>query len=405
MISSNSRLRPSSQPAKRSWRSARSSFGMPLVRGVADEDVAEAERVLDRIVRPDQLLSNKSGELARLPGGVRRARARRARPTRSPARRPTRAREARARSSGSPSSRAASSAWIVGGTSLGATSLGQHREQLLDEERIALGHFRIRDRASSSSSASRAGPRSARRSPAGQRLERDRVAAHAGRTSRKLRSGEAEEQHRRIPRPVGEMLDQVEQRRLGPVDVLEDERQRMFARPCLEPFRTSQTTSSGSPRRRATPVAPRAEPGGRSPTSGQYVMPSPYGRHRPDEHARLALERRGHLAGESRLADARRPEHGHEVAATLGDRLVERRPHARELLGRPTSGASSLPVERRCALDDAEQPVRGDRLGLALQRERLDRLHLDGVRARAAAWSRRAGSRRARPPARAARRR
>ena len=69
MISSNSSPRPSSQPAKRSWRSARWLLRDPFVSRVADEHVAEAERVVDRLVRADQLLADERGQPA--PGGRR----------------------------------------------------------------------------------------------------------------------------------------------------------------------------------------------------------------------------------------------------------------------------------------------------------------------------------------------
>ena len=49
-----------------------------------------------------------------------------------------------------------------------------------------------------------------------------------------LRAREAEEEDRGVARKVGEVLDQVEQRRLGPVDVLEDEDERPVVGELLE---------------------------------------------------------------------------------------------------------------------------------------------------------------------------
>ncbi len=58
------------------------------------------------------------------------------------------------------------------------------------------------------------------------------VAAHpasapAGANVEQLGPGEADEQERRLAHPGGEVLDQLEQRLLGPVDVLEDEHERL----------------------------------------------------------------------------------------------------------------------------------------------------------------------------------
>ncbi len=54
-----------------------------------------------------------------------------------------------------------------------------------------------------------------------------------------LGPSEAEHQNRRVACPVPEMLDEIEERRLGPVDVLDHERKRPFARTLFErlPYR------------------------------------------------------------------------------------------------------------------------------------------------------------------------
>ena len=84
------------------------------------------------------------------------------------------------------------------------------------------------DSSPSSSSASRSSSLSARR----ERLERDRggaqaAAAPAGPHVEQLGPGEADDQERRVADALGEVLDQLEQRLLGPVDVLEDEDERL----------------------------------------------------------------------------------------------------------------------------------------------------------------------------------
>src|SRR5207245_4325250 len=67
-----------------------------------------------------------------------------------------------------------------------------------------------------------------------ERLERDRLPAPGRPPVDQLRPGETEKQERCVSGPVGEMLDEVEQRRLGPVDVLDDQCQRPLARTPLE---------------------------------------------------------------------------------------------------------------------------------------------------------------------------
>ena len=107
------------------------------------------------------------------------------------------------------------------------------------------------------------------------------------------------------------MLEEVEKGRLGPVDVLDDERQRPLARDAARvPLRTAQKISSRRRRAReraSLELRPRPPQRAKISRSGQYVIPSPYGRQRPREHVRLVGQRRGELAGEPRLADAGGP--------------------------------------------------------------------------------------------------
>ena len=115
-----------------------------------------------------------------------------------------------------------------------AVGLDEHPDRLLDEERVALGLLE------------QVGPRAAGLQPVArqqrvdqllafgrvQRVELDRGRAHppsapARAHVEQLGPGEADEQERRLAHPRGEMLDQLEQRLLGPVDVLEDEHERL----------------------------------------------------------------------------------------------------------------------------------------------------------------------------------
>jgi hypothetical protein len=68
-----------------------------------------------------------------------------------------------------------------------------------------------------------------------ERLEQDRRRVHLATAPRgplleQLRTREAEQQHRRVPRRLDEVVEEVEQRRLGPVDVFEHDDQRPLTR-------------------------------------------------------------------------------------------------------------------------------------------------------------------------------
>ena len=162
-----------------------------LVGRVADQQVAEPERVLARerrAVRPDRAPCGRgsSGSAARSP--VRRGELRDHARRRTPCRTPRPLDHPRS-SAVRRSSRAASSAWIVGGTAtVGRSPVGdpavvladeqpvvdQHREHLLDEQRVAFGR----------------GRRSGRRDVVGQ-LGRPEEVRRSGRRTRRRRAARA----------------------------------------------------------------------------------------------------------------------------------------------------------------------------------------------------------------------
>ena len=113
-----------------------------------------------------------------------------------------------------------------------ARTLREHAHGLLDEERVALGlrqhgaqverHVEIGGECSDELGAL----------VLAQRLELDRRRAHAAAAPRRadveqLGAGEADDEQRRVLDPRGEMLDQLEQRLLAPMRVLEDEDERL----------------------------------------------------------------------------------------------------------------------------------------------------------------------------------
>ena len=112
----------------------------------------------------------------------------------------------------------------------------QGAEELLDVQGVALGRFRDpgphrgRERAAGHERVDQL-----QRRPLGQRLEQDRrgveLAAAPGRAVvEELGTRRADEQDRRVAGEVGDRLEQVEQGRLGPVDVVDEDDERPLSR-------------------------------------------------------------------------------------------------------------------------------------------------------------------------------
>ena len=121
-------------------------------------------------------------------------------------------------------------------------ALGDVEHDLLEEERVAAGLVEQgaarlgRDR---SVLVQRVDQRLAVRIAEGLELDRRRAhaaAAPVGADVEQLRTREAEDHQRAVTHPLGHVLDQLEQRLLGPVDVLEDEDQRLRLGHQLRPF-------------------------------------------------------------------------------------------------------------------------------------------------------------------------
>ena len=221
------------------------------VGSLPDEHVAEPEAVLAlerRRIGLHELLADE--RLQQRPRARRRARPGRA-PSRRPTRRPPRSTAARwstARSSSaSRSRRAASTAWIVSGTraenvpgrdEVRPRSSSSMRTSSWTKSGLPAA-ARATSRARPAPSASRPPSRSTSRSVAsgasGRRTSASDSPGGPGRAAlEQVGPREAEDEDRRRPAPAGEVLDEVEQRRLGPVDVVEDDEQRTLLRRRLE---------------------------------------------------------------------------------------------------------------------------------------------------------------------------
>ena len=182
--------------------------------------------------------------------------------------------------------------------------LRQHRDQLLDEQRVALGGLEHPGGRLLGEPPARL-PISASQSTSGSGSSRSELAfGLLGAPFRSLleefRAGDADEHDRSTPSPLGEVLDQVEERGLRPVNVLEEDDQRPRAGKRREQaprgpedlLALERGLRAADPLQEALGEAPGLVPFGERPLgravswatisrSDQKVMPSPYGTQRP----------------------------------------------------------------------------------------------------------------------------
>src|ERR1700730_7283598 len=307
-------------------------LGNAFVGRVPDQHVPEVEGVLDRLVRADELLADERRELrAGRPPPVGSQLAEGLPFELEPDDRRALEQVAlligqRVETSGE---KHLDRRWHV----LRGPALSEHREQLLDEQRIPFG------RCADPSTGVLLEPRVAEKLldqliglSLGKRIERNRQAAPTRTLVEQLGPRKAEEQKRRVPRPVSEMLDQIEECRLGPVNTFEHEYERLLARATFERFanRPEDLFGRSLPKRRVEVALP---PSGREDLTQRPVGDSfAVGQATAAQHVCFATQIRRELATEARLPNARRAEHRYEPAATYRDGLVKGTPYARELV-------------------------------------------------------------------------
>ena len=242
-------------------------------------------------------------------------------------------------------------------------TLEREREQLLEEERIAVGGVEdprravespapLRRRPSSSASVSSA-------ESASSRIGVPVPARNAGRSSSSSSRAEADDQDRRLA-SRRHVLDELEEARLGPVKVVEDEderpaRARLARRSAGTRARARRREAAGRRRALAKGIAspPCSRRWSKHSRSGQYVMPSPYERQSPGETV-TAFARRASSAASRDLPTPAAPTTTTRVRRSRRSavRLRARRRAASSRL-RPTNGASSTPLEGRRRYRDA----------------------------------------------------
>ena len=339
--------------------------------------------------------------------------------------RPRRARAPAAPRGASRSSRAARSTWIDGGTGSSRTSpdadqqpfvapdqvvLEQQRDHLLDEERVAAGRPLDPTR---QIGLDLAAAEQVAGEPAGlvgrERLEEDRgrvvLAAAPGATRASRSSGRAMQTTRSGASRTQSATCSIRSSSVGSAQLTSSKtttsgrsrasdsnsrrtaQKRLLGRAARAVPADDRAHALGDDRRvRASDEPPRSRRAtSSSPNAwatisaiGRKVIPSPYGQAAAGEDARAVAELGRPLREQARLADAGRAEDREEVAGAAlhraGERVLEEPPLAPAADHRRAQPRRVGP--RRV---EAEQPVRLDGLGLALQLERLERLGGDVV--------------------------
>ena len=224
-----------------------------------------------------------------------------------------------------------------------------------------------------------------------ERLEQERrrvqlAAAPAGPHVEELGARDAEEEDRRVAREVGDVLDEVDEDRLRPLEVVDDDDLRPLGRPCLEQpaereLRLGRRRADHGVRLDADRDQDLDERPVRDPLAVREAAAA-------QDVGRVAdaLEE---VRDEARLADPGRAEQREEPARAVGDRVLVVAPEPLALALAADERRLEVARERRRVAEHLDEPERLDRLGLPLQRERLDRLDADGVADEAVASRRR----------------
>ncbi len=285
---------------------------------------------------------------------------------------------------------------------VGLGVVAEVREQLLDEERVP---FRGRDDplAQLRRELVRERVDELVRVVVAERLEDDERRAPTRRSPRRphveeIGASGAEDEDRCVARRVRDVLDQVEQRRVGPVDVVDDQHERPRRGERLEhsPERPGGLVGRAAsvpladrpgdePRREVAVSVAREElveiadvaHDVREREVGHALA---VGSAAADHDPRLVGERVEQLARESRLPDPGRADDRGERGGAARDRVVERGAEQRELVPPADERGRDRPGERGHVRPEPDKPVGGERLALALGVEGRRRLGVDEVR-------------------------
>ena len=202
---------------------------------------------------------------------------------------------------------------------------------------------------------------------------------------------DAEEKDRCVAREVRNVLDQIDEHGLRPLEVVDHDDLRSLRGAGFE------QATKGDPR-----LLGRGgdDAVGLDADSPENLDERPVGDPLAVGQAAAAQDVRGvealeEVCDETRLPDPGGAEKREQTARAIRHGVLVVAPEALPLTLTPDEGGLGVAGERRSVGDDLEEPERLDRLGLSLQRERLDRLDADGVaheHARLGADQRLAGS-------------
>ena len=187
----------------------------------------------------------------------------------------------------------------------------------------------------------------------GKRPELDRAVGQRRTCLEQLGAAEAEAEDRTL-RVRGEVLDQVEQRRLGPVHVVEDEDERPLPGQPLEDAARLEEDLAGrcsAGQDRVQPLARLLEHLRKRQPRGALAV----GDAAADEHRRLVADAHDELARQARLADPGLADDRHQPAAALGAGLVVGSPQRCQLPLAPDERRVERAGDRAGSFDDRQQ--------------------------------------------------
>jgi hypothetical protein len=281
---------------------------------------------------------------------------------------------------------------------LAVAAFGPHRDELLHEEWIPFGGLDDLRPRLPGQLAEPLHERLAVRLR--ERLERDDGRVRPRRRPRrapleKIRPCGAEQEKGGIIRERGDVLDQVEESRLCPVQVVEDDDQRPGLGQGLEELPEAPRNLLRSRRRlgraerdadaelgeagvgagaeRLAQVSDLVDDLGERPVGDSLSVREAAADH---DASVCASEQ---LAGEPRLADSRRADDRRELRCARLDRARERVLEPAELVGAADERGFDRTRESRHLIEQLENPEGWHRLALALQRQRLHRLGANGI--------------------------
>ena len=172
------------------------------------------------------------------------------------------------------------------------------------------------------------------------------------------------------------MLDEVDEDGLGPLQVVDNDDLRALRRPRLEhppkgELRLRRRTSDD----RIRLDADRDQDLDERPVGDPLAVREAAG----TEDVRHAADAFEEVADEARLADPRGAEQREQPAGAVGDGILVVAPQPLTLALTPDERRFRMARKRRGTADHLDEPKGLNRLGLALQGERLDRLEEYGV--------------------------